>query len=206
MALPLPPLPDFGDGAHGRPAGRNVVDVVADDHRALVGLCAELTDVAVDGSRRRKVAQVVTAGLARHLSAEEQYLYPAVRAVVPGGDELAAREVAEDHAILITLRDLSSAADDTEFDRHAAAVAVQVRRHAESAAAELLPLLLQVAPVEDLVRLGSRVETAAGAAPTRPHPGTPAAPPWNKVVDPAVGMLDKMRDAVTGRITYTRDL
>ncbi len=206
MSLPLPPLPDFGVDAAARPAGRNVVDVIADEHRRLLDLCAELTDASVPADRRRRVAQVVTAALSRHLSAEEQYLYPAVRAAVPGGDDLAAREVAEDRAILVTLQQLAAATEDADLERLGSAVAVQLRRHADSAAEELLPLLSQMASAQELVRLGNRVETAKEAAPTRPHPGTPATPPWNKVIDPAVGVVDKMRDAVGGRVTYPQDL
>jgi hypothetical protein len=183
------------------------VDIVADEHRTLLGLCAELTDSSIDLPRRRRVAQVVTASLSRHLSAEEQYLYPAVRAAVPDGEQLADREVAEDHAILTTLKQLAAvSSDETEFARLAGAVEVQLRRHAESAAEELLPLLLQMATAAELVRLGNRVETAKEAAPTRPHPATPATPPWNKVVDPTVGVLDKVRDAMSRRATYPGDL
>jgi hypothetical protein len=50
------------------------------------------------------------------------------------------------------------------------------------------------------------VEAAEEAAPTRPHPGTPATPPWNKIVDPAVAVADKVRDVVGRRTTYRRDL
>jgi hypothetical protein len=207
VSLPLPPLPGFGTGPATRPAGRTVAEVIAGEHRRLTALCAELTDASVQVHRRRRVAEVVTATLSRHLSAEEQYLYPAVRAAVPGGDLLADREVAEDHAILVTLRQLAATGgDDTEFGRLAAAVAVQLHRHAGAAAEDLLPLLAQMASTEELVRLGNRVETASEAAPTRPHPGTPATPPWNKVVDPAVGVLDKVRDAMSGRVTYPQDL
>jgi hypothetical protein len=69
-----------------------------------------------------------------------------------------------------------------------------------------LPLLTQMAPVEDLIRIGNRVELAEEAAPTRPHPGTPSRPPWNKVVDPVVAVADKVRDAVSRRTTYLNDL
>ena len=81
-----------------------------------------------------------------------------------------------------------------------------MRRHVEADAAELLPLLAQMAPVEDLIRVGNRVELAEEAAPTRPHPRTPSAPPWNKVVDPVVAVTDKIRDAISRRTTYAKDL
>ena len=147
------------------------------------------------------------AELSRHLSAEEQYLYPAVRKVVPDGELIADRELAEDHDLLVTLKSLDGVRpDDPRFEALAGEVSAAVRRHVEADASELLPLLTQMAPVEDLIRVGNRVELAAEAAPTRPHPGTPSAPPWNKVVDPVVAVVDKARDAMSRRATYAKDL
>jgi hypothetical protein len=204
MSVPLPPLPNLGPG---RTAGRNVVDVLADEHRTLLSLCAQLTDPALSAVRRRRVAEVIVATASRHLSAEEQYLYPAVRAAVPGGEALAAREIAEDRAVLVTLKRWATTSPPAaEFDRLAAAAGTQLRRHAEVAAAEVLPRLLGAATAEDLVRLGNRVETAEEAAPTRPHPSTPSTPPWNKLLEPAIGVLDRLRDAVGRRMTYPDDL
>jgi hemerythrin-like domain-containing protein len=201
VSLKLPPLPPVG----GETTGRNVVDVITEQHRELLALCDRLADGT--GDDRRKVAQVVIAALSRHLSGEEQYLYPAVRLVVPGGDLLADRELAEDHELLLTLRRLDRARpDEPEFDALAADVAAAVRRHVAADDEELLPVLRQMAPIEDLIRVGNRLETAEEAAPTRPHPGTPSTPPWNKVVDPVVAVADKLRDAVGRRTTYPRDL
>lgn len=180
----------------GETTGRNVVDVVNREHRELLKLCDRMVADPAD----RRIADVVIATLSRHLSAEEQYLYPAVRKIVPGGEQLADRELAEDHALLVRLKELQSGADRT------AEIADAVRRHVEADAEELLPVLTQMAPIEDLIRVGNRFETAEEAAPTRPHPGTPSTPPWNKVVDPAVAVMDKLRDAVTRRTTYADDL
>jgi hypothetical protein len=193
-SLNLPPLPPVG----GETTGRNVVDVVTQQHRELLRLCDELTAAPDD----QRLAGVVVAELSRHLSAEEQYLYPAVRSTVPGGEDLADRELAEDHQLLVTLQQLQR---DGGADR-VAEVVEAVRRHVAADAEELLPVLVQMVPIEDLIRVGNRFETAEEAAPTRPHPGTPSTPPWNKVVDPAVAVVDKLRDAVTGRTTYARDL
>jgi Hemerythrin HHE cation binding domain len=200
-ALNLPPLPPIG----GETTGRNVVDVIAEQHRTLTALCDRLT--AAGDAERRRIAEVVVAALSRHLSAEEQYLYPAVRRVVPDGDRIADRQLAEDHDLLVTLRRLDGVRpDDPAFDGLAADVSAAVRRHVAADAAELLPLLTQMAPVEDLIRIGNRVELAEEAAPTRPHPSTPSRPPWNKVVDPVVAVVDKARDALSRRTTYLNDL
>ena len=71
---------------------------------------------------------------------------------------------------------------------------------------EILPALARALDESDLVRLGNRVEIAEEAAPTRPHPQAPAAPPWNRVVEPALGVIDKMRDVASGRHTRPEDL
>ncbi|GAA2599130.1 hemerythrin domain-containing protein [Winogradskya consettensis] len=200
-SVPLPPLPPVG----GETTGPNVVDVITREHHELRELCAELTAEGTDAARRRTLAQVVVASVSRHLSAEEQYLYPAVRATVPDGGDLADRELLEDRALLESLRLLDGAKQEELVDR-AADVLTRLDRHDEAMARELMPLLLQLASVEDLIRLGNRFELAEEAAPTRPHPSMPVTPPWNKVVDPAVALIDKVRDVVGRRTTYPRDL
>jgi hemerythrin superfamily protein len=186
----LPPLPPIG----GETTGRSVVDVLAEQHRELVGLADRLVADPAD----RRLAEVVIATLSRHLSAEEQYLYPAVREAVPDGDDLADRELAEDRDLLATLKAF--------HPEKSGQIAAAVRRHAAADAEELLPVLTQMVSVEDLIRIGNRIEMAEEAAPTRPHPGTPSTPPWNKIVDPAVAIADKLRDVVTRRTTYPSDL
>ncbi|MEV6597491.1 hemerythrin domain-containing protein [Actinoplanes sp. NPDC051346] len=201
MSVHLPPLPPVG----GESTGVNVADVVSREHRELLALCDELTADGTDAGRRRVLAEVVSAGLSRHLSAEEQYVYPAVRAAVPDGERLAEREIAEDRALLESLRLLEDAGDAERRER-AEDVGRRLRRHADAATGELLPLLERMVSAEELIRLGNRVEVAREAAPTRPHPQTPATPPWNKVVDPAVAIVDKVRDVVGRRTTYPQDL
>jgi hemerythrin-like domain-containing protein len=203
VTVPLPKLPPLG----GETTGRNVVDVIGEQHAQLLDLCVRLTDESADPARRRKIADVVVATLSRHLSAEEQYLYPAIRAVVPGGEVLADRELAEDHDLLVTLKRFDATRrDESTFSALAVDIAAAVRRHVEADAQELFPVLLEMAPIEDLIRVGNRIETAEEAAPTRPHPSTPARPPWNKVVDPAVAVVDKIRDVAGRRTTYPKDL
>ncbi|GAA2708386.1 hemerythrin domain-containing protein [Actinoplanes palleronii] len=183
----LPPLPPIGDTI----SGRSVVDVLSEQHRELISLGARA--LADDSA---KVRSVLIATLSRHLSAEEQYLYPAVRTAVPDGDRIADRELAEDRELLTLMQD----------ENRLAEIVAAVERHVEADAGELFPLLEQMVPAEDMIRLGNRVEMAAEAAPTRPHPRSPVSPPWNKLVDPLLGVIDKVRDVATSRTTYARDL
>jgi len=45
------------------------------------------------------------------------------------------------------------------------------------------------------------VQQAKKLAPTRPHPSAPDKPPLNKVLGPPVGLVDRVRDALSGRAT-----
>jgi hypothetical protein len=207
MNVPLPPLPPTGDDEHYRPGGLSMVDLLTEEHDQISALCRELTDTATAADQRHQVTEVLTAIVTRHLSAEEQYLYPSLRTVLPDGAPMADREIAADATLLRLLKELSSVSTgEPGFDQAAAALAGQLARHARVATTEIFPALRAVTTEAELIRLGNRVAIAEEAAPTRPHPTTPATPPWNRIVEPAVGVIDKVRDAVTGRQTYPDDL
>jgi len=207
VTAPLPPLPSVRGVAWYEPAGRSIVDLLVAEHHDLRLLCAELTDLAGPPVRRSRIADVLTATLTRHISGEEQYLYPAVRAVLPDGDRLAEQEIAADVALLRALTRLTAARpEDDGYEGLVHRVCTQVARHVDEASRTLLPRLRVRCREEDLVRLGNRLEIAEEAAPTRPHLSTPVRPPWNKLVDPGIGVFDKIRDALTGRATYPADV
>ncbi|MGC4896755.1 hemerythrin domain-containing protein [Micromonospora sp. DT31] len=199
MTVPLPPLPPAADDAY-RPGGRSLADLVDAEHRVLLGLADRVTEPGLDAATRREVLDVLTAAVSRHLSAEEQYLFPAARAAMPDSAELVDREIEADAGLLAALKALTGPHDAAVAD-----VTNRVRRHVSRVAALVTPLR-DVATDAELIRLGNRWEIAEEAAPTRPHPGTPGTPPWNKIVEPAVGVLDKVRDVVTGRRTRLADL
>ncbi|WP_328346288.1 hemerythrin domain-containing protein [Micromonospora sp. NBC_00421] len=198
-AVPLPPLPPAANDAY-RPGGRSMADLADTEHRHLLDLVDQVTDPSLPVARRREVLHVLTAMVSRHLSAEEQYLLPAARAALPAAADRVDRELEADAALLTALKALGGPNDPTLAD-----VAARIRRHV-STVADLITPLREVATDAELIRLGNRWEIAEEAAPTRPHPGTPATPPWNRIVEPAVGVVDKLRDAVTGRRTQLSDL
>ncbi len=122
MTVPLPPLPPAADDAY-RPGGRSLADIVNSEHRTLLGLVEQLA------SRGPEVLDVLTAALSRHLCAEEQYLFPAVRAAVPENAERVDRELEADAALLTALKELSGPADPA-----LAEVSERVRRHVDRVA------------------------------------------------------------------------
>ncbi|TDC29430.1 hemerythrin domain-containing protein [Micromonospora sp. 15K316] len=193
MTIPLPPLPPAPEEGY-RPGGRSVAEIVEYEHRQLLELVGRLTG---PGPAADEQLAVLTAALSRHLSAEEQYLLPAVRSALPAAAGRVDRILDADAVLLSALRALAGDGLGEVADR--------VRRHVEEVGA-LVTELRGVATEEELIRLGNRLEIAEEAAPTRPHPDTPATPPWNRVVEPALGVVDKVRDAVSGRPTYLADL
>ncbi len=201
---PLPPLPGENDEYTYRPGGRSIIAVLSDEHQQLTELSAELARAAEPS---QELADVVTAAVSRHLSAEEQYLYPAIKALLPEGPRLSEREIERDTQILKQLALLETLPKESAaFTELAGAIDTDLHQHREACAAEIFPQLRELASEADLIRLGNRIEVAQEAAPTRPHPDSPTSPPWNKITDPALGIVDKIRDVVAGRKTYPEDL
>lgn len=208
-SVPLPPLPPaFGvSDSDVRPGGRSMLDILVDDHHTLAMLYEQLAADDPAAPERQPLVDVLVAVLSRHLSAEEQYLYPTVRAVLPDGEHLADQELSQDAAMLRALRQVyAMSRSDPAFPALVDAVGVQVREHSHRASREIFPRLRELCSDNELIRLGNRVEIAKAAAPTRPYPATPGRPPVNKLLDPAIGVLDKMRDVVIRRITWPEDL
>lgn len=188
--------------------GRSIATVLTDEHGRLETLLADAQHIpAEDATRRRQVADALIASLSRHISAEEQELYPAARTALPNGDQVIDSEIAADREILLTLQGLHSAdAAGDQFDAVLARVELQLRRHVEALHDEVFPEFRRRVSREEQVKLGNRVDIFEEAAPTRPHPNTPSTPPLNKVVDPALGTVDKVRDMLSGRKTRPQDL
>jgi hypothetical protein len=76
-----------------------------------------------------------------------------------------------------------------------------IRHHIEDEEQNLLPRLQEACSQEQLEDLGKKVLRAKKMAPTRPHPSSPDKPPANKLLAPGAGLVDRLRDALSGRTT-----
>jgi hemerythrin superfamily protein len=180
--------------------GGNVIDELVTDHREVEELFGRI-EALPSGDKDRKVhADQAVMELVRHSVAEEQYLYPAVREHVANGDAMADKEL-EDHAKAERLmKDLEGCdADDPEFDRLIGMLMSEIRSHIADEEQNLFPSLRAACPPDALDELGDKVRQAKKMAPTRPHPAAPDKPPANKLMDAGAGLVDRMRDALTGR-------
>ncbi|MEU7384066.1 MULTISPECIES: hemerythrin domain-containing protein [unclassified Streptomyces] len=180
--------------------GGDVIQELTTDHREVEEIFAQMEALPMGNSRRKDLADQATIELVRHSVAEEMHLYPAVRHYVRDGDAIADREV-QDHAEAErTMKDLEGlAADDPRFDELVGRLMREIREHVTDEEQNLFPLLRDSTKPEELEQLGEKVRSAKKTAPTRPHPAAPDTPPLNKLLAPGAGLVDRIRDTVTGR-------
>ncbi|MFG2085304.1 MULTISPECIES: hemerythrin domain-containing protein [unclassified Spirillospora] len=178
---------------------RDVIEVLKHDHREVEEMFDELS-AATDADERRRIIDDVTIELVRHSIAEEAYLYPAVRKVVPDGDQIADREISEHAEVERILKELEKAdAAHESFNTLVNRLIEDVSAHVEDEEGNLFPKLAEHADADQLLELGDKVQSAKRVAPTRPHPSAPNTPPLNKLLAPGAGLVDRVRDRLSGR-------
>lgn len=181
----------------------DVVDVLTADHHEVLDLVATIATTA-DARERRDLTDTVIAEIVRHSVAEEMYVYPAIRRHVPEGDTEVAHDVADHQRLEETMKQLEGKdAGDLDFLALVATLEQQLRDHAGEEEDHQFPQLREAVPPETLRELATQVQRAKQIAPTRPHPGSPHAELFHKAFGPGVGLVDKLRDAVTGRARNT---
>ncbi|MEU7983055.1 hemerythrin domain-containing protein [Micromonospora sp. NPDC049081] len=187
--------------------GQDVVDVLTADHHEIETIFAELESRQGSAEHRRRLADVMIAELVRHAVAEEMYVYPTARRALPDGDQLAEHEIAEHAVAERTLKELEPLdPSDARFEPLISHLTKSIRHHVKEEEAELFPRLRAAVAHEELVELADRVQAAKGHLPTRPHPGAPDHPPANRLLNPGAGLVDRIRDALSGRPTTRAEL
>ncbi len=159
----------------------------------------EKMDGSTSDEARQLVEQVVIS-LVEHSVAEEIYLYPTTREHVPGGDEIADHEVSEHAEVEQTMTNLESLTpDDAGFWPTVHELISSVRHHVQEEENDLFPKLRAACSKQDLQDLGDKAEQVQKIAPTRPHPSSPSEGTALAAVAPGAGMIDRVRDALSGR-------
>ncbi|KOG42314.1 hemerythrin domain-containing protein [Streptomyces decoyicus] len=180
--------------------GGDVIAELTTDHREVDDLFAQFDDAPPGSEARKQLMDALTIELVRHSVAEEQYLYPAVREHLEEGDVLADKEL-EDHArVERLLKDLQQRdAGDLDFDRLVVKLRTEVTAHVDDEGNYLFTQLRNGVHPYVLEELGDKIRQAKKTAPTRPHPAAPSTPPANKLLAPGLGLVDRVRDYVSGR-------
>ena len=182
-------------------SGKDVIDVLVADHRDVTALIGEIWTVK-DPMIRRDLTDTAISELVRHAVAEEMYVYPAMRKYLDDGDKAVEHDISEHKELEEAMKtleavDVSSAEFDTNL-RHLESVLAD---HVQDEESEQFPELRRKVPGPELEELARKVETAKKLAPTRPHPGAPNNELFHKLVGPGVGLVDRLRDKLTGRVT-----
>jgi hemerythrin-like domain-containing protein len=185
-----------------------VFDILANDHAEVRSMLTELETGPTMASgatenelllRKRMVDQLVIEE-SRHEAAEEMYFWPAVRARVVDGDALADEAAVQEQTAKEALNLLDKLdASDAEFEQLLGMFTAAAREHIDFEENRVWPGLRAGLTAAEARELGDRLAVAKDAAPTRPHPHTPGTPGVQKLAGPAAGLVDKIRDAMTGR-------
>jgi hemerythrin superfamily protein len=179
----------------------DVVDVLTADHLEAVELITQIKATA-DTEKRRDLADTLISEIVRHAVAEEMYVYPAIRKHLPNGDEVAKHDTEEHKELEVTMKKLEGAkAETAEFSQLLDEFDASLRHHVNDEETDQFPELRARIPREELVEIARKVEAAKKLAPTRPHPLAPNNQLFHKLVGPGVGMVDRLRDKLTGRST-----
>jgi len=182
-------------------SGVDVVDVLTSDHRDVTALIGEIWSVA-DPMIRRDLTDTAISELVRHAVAEEMYVYPAIRKYLPDGEKAVEHDIEEHKELERAMKQLEAVdVSGTEFDGVLRRLEALLADHVRDEESDQFPELRRRVPREELMELATKVETAKKLAPTRPHPLAPNSELFHKVVGPGVGLVDRLRDKLTGRVT-----
>jgi len=180
---------------------RDMIEILKHDHREVEEMFDQLESLGAtrDDSAKKDLVDKVTIELVRHSAVEEMYLYPAARRALPNGDALADDEIKEHAEAEQLMKDLEDLAPGADYDAKLRKLMASVREHIKEEEQALFVELAKECTPADLKDLGGKITAAKKLAPTRPHPDAPDTPPANKVTGPAMGLVDRVRDAMSGR-------
>jgi hypothetical protein len=187
---------------------QDLVTVLTRDHDAVTALVEQLSAIPghkTGGSsaqieRRKSIVDMITVALSKHESAEEELFWPNVRKKVENGDNLASQGTQQEQEATETLMALArSDADSDEFDELVEQLVMQMRKHV-SFEDRVLLAFREAVPDDERTKLGRKLRSAEGRAPTRAHPHAPrkSGKAAKAAATPAAAM-DKMRDAAGDR-------
>ncbi|MEU5842257.1 hemerythrin domain-containing protein [Rhodococcus sp. NPDC047139] len=181
--------------------GVDVVTILTDDHREMLELVGR-AQTTLDAGERRDLTDAAIAEVMRHSVAEEMFVYPEMEKHLPGGTEAVDHDKEEHGSIVQVMKQLESAdASSAEFTTLLGKFEDLLRHHANDEESEQFPALRTHLEQDTLVEVGDKVQAAKKLAPTRPHPSAPHSELFHKTIGPGVGMVDRLRDALTGRHT-----
>jgi hemerythrin superfamily protein len=177
----------------------NVLDLLTADHREVEELVRQLLDEQ-DPERRRELADTVIGQLVRHSVAEETIVYPVMQARLENGSESVEHDKAEHKQLETVMREMEGAeAGGPEFYELVRRLQTVLADHVKDEEQDQFPLLRERLDDTVLTGMGAAVEALKKVAPTRPHPNAPQSALFHLTVGPGVGLVDRLRDALSSK-------
>jgi hemerythrin-like domain-containing protein len=173
-------------------------------HESVLGMLETLDDaprgVGAWESGLEEMVQNLIVAESRHEAIEEQFFWPAVRDAVDDGDQLADKAIGQENdgkKLLQRLLDGKPGEDD--YHVALAEFVTAAREHIDYEQTVVWPRFQSAVSEQELQSLGGKLEQAYKIAPTRPHPDTPSDGMVQKTMGMAAALVDRVRDAATGR-------
>lgn len=172
----------------------DVVDLLLADHAEAKQLMS--TVESSSGGSKQEAFEKLVFELARHETAEEEVVYPALRKL-DGGDAVADARIKEEGEAKKALAELEKLdIAGTEWDTKFASLRTDVLAHAEAEEREVFFRLRQSEDKDGLAKMGKVLELAKKTAPTHPHPNVPGTATANLMAGPLAAVFDRARDAI----------
>jgi hemerythrin superfamily protein len=178
-------------------SGVDVVSFLKEQHQQIkMGF---INVIASKGEARQDSFYALRRLLAVHETAEEEIVHPAARSCLPDGDDIVEARLHEEHDAKEVLSKLEKLeVNSSEFDMLFRTLQSAVIAHAESEEMQEFEPLASRLDQSRLERMRKAVNFAESVAPTRPHAGVESATA-NMLVGPFASMLDRARDAISGK-------
>lgn len=173
----------------------DIIDLLEADHDEVEALFGQLDETAT--SEREALFETIVTELARHETAEEAIVHPALRDQVADGEsavEILLQQEADAEDLMADMEEMDPGS--SEFLAAFRQLREEVLAHARHEESTEFPALRKALSEARRRELGERFATIKERAPTHPHPKTPQSPGVRATAGPVVGIFDRMRDAV----------
>jgi hemerythrin superfamily protein len=178
-------------------SARDVVSFLKSQHEQIKAGFEQV--LASSGSDREEAFVQLRRLLAVHETAEEEIVHPRAKREIANGDAVVDARLKEEHEAKEALSELEKLdVASPEFETKLRTLQADVIEHAEAEEHQEFDKLEAELDDEQLQRMRKAVELAEKMAPTRPHAGVES-PAANMMAGPFAMMLDRARDAISGK-------
>ena len=179
----------------------DVLDLLTEDHREVMELVDQVL-ASADASERRELTDRIIGQLVRHSVAEETVVYPVMRRRLPEGEQAVQHDTDEHKQLEVVMKQLEGEdAAQPAFLQAVQQLKAVLTDHISDEEDEQFPKLRAELSEDERAVLAVEVEALKKVAPTRPHPNAPNTMLFHLMVGPGVGLVDRLRDTISGRVS-----